>query len=158
MGSSSPLVLVDGVERSFNNIDPEDIESFTILKDASATAVYGVRGANGVILIKTKPGIAGKPSVSVDYYESVTRLTKIPKLADGASYMEAVNEARRNRGSEPIYSEAEVINTRLGTDPVLYPNVDWMNEVFDDFGHNRRANINVRGGGQNVNYYASASY
>lgn len=158
MGSSSPLVLVDGVERSFNNIDPEDIESFTVLKDASATAVYGVRGANGVILIKTKPGIAGKPSVSVDYYESVTRLTKIPKLADGASYMEAVNEARRNRGSEPIYSEAEVINTRLGADRILYPDVDWMNEVFDDLGHNRRANINVRGGGQNVNYYASASY
>ena len=75
MGSSSPLVLVDGVERSFNNIDPEDIESFTILKDASATAVYGVRGANGVILIKTKPGIAGKPSVSVDYYESVRDIT-----------------------------------------------------------------------------------
>ena len=74
--SSSPLVLVDGVERSFNNIDPEDIESFTVLKDASATAVYGVRGANGVVIVKTKPGKVGKPQFSVDYYESFTRLTK----------------------------------------------------------------------------------
>ena len=90
---SRPLVLVDGVERSFNNIDPEDIESFTVLKDASATAVYGVRGANGVIIIKTKPGKVGKPKFSVDYYESVTRLTRIPKLADAYVYMDAANEA-----------------------------------------------------------------
>ena len=157
-GNSNPLVLVDGVERSFNNIDPEDIESFTILKDASATAVYGVRGANGVILIKTKPGIAGKPSVSIDYYESVTRLTKVPELADGATYMEVVNEARRNSGLGAVYSDIEILNTRLGTDTMLYPDVDWMDAVFDNIGHNRRANVNVRGGGQTVQYYASASY
>lgn len=77
--NSKPLVLVDGVERSFNNIDPEDIESFTVLKDASATAVYGVRGANGVILIKTKPGKVGKPQFSVDYYEGFVTLTKKPE-------------------------------------------------------------------------------
>lgn len=158
MGNSNPLILVDGVERSFNNIDPEDIESLTILKDASATAVYGVRGANGVILIKTKPGLSGKPSVSVDYYEGISRLTKIPKLADGTIYMEAVNEARKNNGSARLYSESEILNTRLGTDRILYPNVNWMDEVFNDIGHNRRANVNVRGGGQSANYYASVSY
>ncbi|SBW03474.1 TonB-dependent receptor [uncultured Dysgonomonas sp.] len=158
MGNSNPLVLVDGVERSFNNIDPEDVESLTVLKDASATAVYGVRGANGVILIKTKPGISGKTSVSVDYYEGITRLTKIPKLASGTTYMQAVNEALRNGGNAPKYSETEILNTSLGTDPLLYPNVNWMDEVFNDIGHNRRANINVRGGGQTSNYYASVSY
>ncbi|WP_320980457.1 SusC/RagA family TonB-linked outer membrane protein, partial [Bacteroides sp.] len=96
--TSSPLVLVDGVERSFNDIDPEDIESLTTLKDASATAVYGVRGANGVILIKTKPGKVGKPTVSADYYESFTRFTKMVDLADGITYMNAANEAMRNDG------------------------------------------------------------
>ena len=87
--NSNPLVLVDGVERDFNNIDPNDIESFTVLKDASATAVYGVRGANGVILIKTKPGKVGKPQFTVDYYESFVTLTRKPKLADAYTYMDA---------------------------------------------------------------------
>ena len=90
--NSKPLVLVDGVERSFNNIDPEDIESFTVLKDASATAVYGVRGANGVILIKTKPGKVGKPQFSVDYYEGFVTLTKKPEMADAFTYMDAAND------------------------------------------------------------------
>lgn len=79
--SSSPLVLVDGVERTFNQLDPEDIESFTILKDASATAVYGVRGANGVILIKTKPGRVGKPQFSVDYYEGSNDVDQTGKIS-----------------------------------------------------------------------------
>ena len=93
--TSTPLVLVDGVERGFNDIDPEDIESFTILKDASATAVYGVRGANGVIIIKTKPGKAGKPSINADYYESFTQFTQKVNMADGVSYMQYVNREPR---------------------------------------------------------------
>ena len=156
--TSSPLVLVDGVERSFNDIDPEDIESLTTLKDASATAVYGVRGANGVILIKTKPGKVGKPTVSADYYESFTRFTKMVDLADGITYMNAANEAMRNDGIATKYTEDQIRNTIAGQDPYLYPNVDWLKEIFNDWGHNRRVNVNVRGGSEKVAYYASVSY
>jgi Secretin and TonB N terminus short domain./TonB-dependent Receptor Plug Domain./TonB dependent receptor. len=156
--TSSPLVLVDGVERSFNDIDPEDIESLTTLKDASATAVYGVRGANGVILIKTKPGKVGKPTVSADYYESFTRFTKMVDLADGITYMQAANEAMRNDGIATKYTDEQIRNTIAGKDPYLYPNVDWLKEIFNDWGHNRRVNVNVRGGSEKVAYYASVSY
>ena len=156
--TSSPLVLVDGVERSFNDIDPEDIESLTTLKDASATAVYGVRGANGVILIKTKPGKVGKPTVSADYYESFTRFTKMVDLADGITYMNAANEAMRNDGIATKYTEDQIRNTIAGKDPYLYLNVDWLKEIFNDWGHNRRVNVNVRGGSEKVAYYASVSY
>ncbi len=156
--TSSPLILVDGVERSFNDIDPEDIESLTTLKDASATAVYGVRGANGVILIKTKPGKVGKPTVSADYYESFTRFTKMVDLADGITYMNAANEAMRNDGIATKYTEDQIRNTIAGKDPYLYPNVDWLKEIFNDWGHNRRVNVNVRGGSEKVAYYASVSY
>lgn len=167
--SSSPLVLVDGVERSFNNLDPEDIESFTVLKDASATAVYGVRGANGVVIVKTKPGKAGKPQFNVDYYESFTRLTKTVDMADAYTYMDARNEAQMNSTGtlkySPEYIEAtKKANGLLPNDnkklynPYLYPAVDWADNLFNDWGHNRRGNINIRGGVPNANYYASLTY
>lgn len=156
--TSTPLILVDGVERSFNDIDPEDIESLTTLKDASATAVYGVRGANGVIIIKTKPGKVGKPTVSADYYESFTQFTKKVDLADGVAYMRAANEANRNDGLATKYTDDQIRNTVLGRDPYLYPNVDWLKEIFNDWGHNRRVNVNVRGGSEKATYYASVSY
>ncbi len=166
---SRPLVLVDGVERSFNNIDPEDIESFTVLKDASATAVYGVRGANGVIIIKTKPGKVGKPKFTVDYYESVTRLTRVPKLADAFTYMDAANEAYMNSRGSLLYTPQYIEATKKASgvipndDPeaynsFLYPNVNWNKEMFKQFGHNRRAQISVRGGVPNATYYVSLTY
>ncbi len=166
---SRPLVLVDGVERSFNNIDPEDIESFTVLKDASATAVYGVRGANGVIIIKTKPGKVGKPKFAFDYYESITRLTKIPKLADAYVYMDAANEAYMNSRGTILYTPQYIEATKKADglipndDPTmfnsyLYPNVDWINELFKPLGHNRRAQMSVRGGVPNATYYVSLTY
>ncbi|MDR1089755.1 MAG: TonB-dependent receptor [Prevotella sp.] len=167
--NSSPLVLVDGVERSFNNIDPEDIESFTVLKDASATAVYGVRGANGVILIKTKPGKVGKPQFNVDFYEGFVTLTKRPKLADAYTYMDAANEAYMNTNGSLLYTPQYIEATRkanglLANDnpvmynPYLYPAVNWMDELFNDWGHNRRVNMSVRGGVPNATYYVSLSY
>ena len=167
--SSSPLVLVDGVERSFNNIDPEDIESFTVLKDASATAVYGVRGANGVVIVKTKPGRISKLTFSVDYYESLTRMTKKVDMADAYTYMEARNEAQMNKNNTIAYSQAYIDATKKSNgllpndnprlyNPYLYPAVDWANELFNDWGHNRRANINIRGGAPKASYYASLSY
>ena len=156
--ASTPLILVDGVERSFNDIDPEDIESLTTLKDASATAVYGVRGANGVIIIKTKPGKIGASTISADYYESFTRFTKKVGLTDGVGYMRAANEALANDGLAPKYLDEQIGNTEKGFDPYLYPNVDWLKEVFNDWGHNRRMNVNIRGGNEKLTYYTSISY
>lgn len=167
--NSKPLVLVDGVERGFNNLDPEDIESFTVLKDASATAVYGVRGANGVILIKTKPGKVGKPQFSADYYESFVTLVKKPDLADAITYMEAANEAYMDTRNQLLYTPQYIEATRKANglmandnptmyNPYLYPAVNWMDELFNDWGHNRRVNMSVRGGVPNATYYVSLTY
>jgi TonB-linked SusC/RagA family outer membrane protein len=157
---ATPLILVDGVERPFNDLDPGDIESLTLLKDASATAVYGVRGANGVLIIKTKGGIIGKPVVNVDYYEGLNRFTKVPELADGITYMTAANEAAYNmgRGEYSIYTEDYIANTRAGVDPLLYPNVNWRKEIFKDWASTRRANVNIRGGSQMAQFYSSISF
>ncbi|WP_348688489.1 SusC/RagA family TonB-linked outer membrane protein [Zunongwangia profunda] len=157
-GGNSPLILVDGVQRSLSNIDPRDIASFTVLKDASATAVYGIRGANGVILIETKRGEIGKPEISVDYYEGVTQFTQVPDLADGVTYMELANEALVTRGQPARYSQQTIERTANNYDPLLYPNVDWIDEVFNDFGRNRRVSTNVSGGAEQAKYYVSLGY
>ncbi|UGU17216.1 TonB-dependent receptor [Sinomicrobium kalidii] len=156
--NAGPLILVDGVQRSLDNLDPRDIASFTILKDASATAVYGIRGANGVILIETKRGKIGKPEVSVDYNEGWTSFTNVPDLADGETYMRLANEALTTRGQEPKYSGEYIENTVNQTDKFLYPDVDWIDTVFKDFGRNRRASVNVTGGAENAVYYVSLGY
>ncbi|MVN91278.1 SusC/RagA family TonB-linked outer membrane protein [Mucilaginibacter aquatilis] len=156
--SSSPLVLVDGVERSINNIDPEDIESFTVLKDASGTAVYGVRGANGVVIVKTKTGKVGKPNIFLDYNEGVSSFTKRPRVLDGLQYMNLANEALTNRGGTPKYSQEYIDNTASGVDPLLYPNVNWMDELFNKYSRNRRVNLNASGGVDNAQYYISLAY
>ncbi|MGV3504670.1 MAG: SusC/RagA family TonB-linked outer membrane protein [Adhaeribacter sp.] len=155
---SKPLTLVDGVPREIANIDPEDIESFSILKDASATAVYGVRGANGVILITTKSGKAGKARYNIRYSEGVTAFTKLPDLVDGATYMEMSNEAVTTRGGIPVYSQSDIDQTRSGSDPYLYPNVNWMDEVFNKTGRTRTANANISGGAANSVYYVGLGY
>ena len=159
LNNSSPLVLVDGVERSFSNIDPNDIESFNILKDASSTSVYGVRGANGVILITTKKGLAlEKPRIDVDYYQGITEFTRVPDMVDGVTYMQMANEANVTRGDSPIYSEELIRKTLTQEDPMLYPDVDWFQEIFNRFGNNRKANLSIRGGATRMNYYVSAGY
>ncbi len=157
-GGNSPLILVDGVQRSLDNLDPRDIKSFTVLKDASATAVYGIRGANGVILIETKRGQIGKPEISVDYNEGITQFTQMPDLADGVLYMNLANEALTTRGQVARYSQETIERTANNYDPLLYPNVDWFDEVFDDFGRNRRVSANVSGGAEQARYYVSLGY
>lgn len=158
--NSSPLVLVDGIERTFNNIDPEDIASFTILKDASATAVYGVRGANGVILIETKKGKQGKPQVNMQLNQGITQFTKTPQFADGVTYLTMANEAYANTNprATPLYSAEKIQKTADGSDPDLYPNVNWMKEMFNKHGYNRRVNVNAGGGSEKATYYLSAGY
>ena len=155
---SAPLTLVDGVPRSFANVDPEDIESFSILKDASATAVYGVRGANGVIIINTKSGLKGRPKFTVRYTEGITTPTKITDFVDGATYMEMSNEASTTRGGGALYSREVIEKTRTHADPYLYPNVDWMDEILRDYSHNRSANVNVSGGSDKAVYYIGLAY
>lgn len=167
--NQGPLVLVDGIERDYKQLDPEDIESVTVLKDASSTAVYGVRGGNGVIIITTKPGIVSEPKFTVDYYEGITMLTKIPELVNGYQYMDAANEAYRNTYGMNYYSDKYIENTKMANgllphngDPTvnkyLYPNVDWMDAMYNKLGRNRRANMNIRGGAPNASYYVSLSY
>lgn len=156
--SSSPLILVDGVERSISDIDPEDIESFTVLKDASGTAVYGVRGANGVVIVRTKVGKVGKPSILFDYNEGVSTFTRRPEMADGITYMNLANEATVGRGQAAKYDEEYIQKTASGVDPLLYPNVNWMDELFKDYSRNRRANLNASGGVDNAQYYVSLAY
>ncbi|MFV0507298.1 MAG: SusC/RagA family TonB-linked outer membrane protein [Bacteroidales bacterium] len=159
-GNSSPLVLVDGIERSFSQIDPQDIESFTVLKDASATAVYGVRGANGVILVETKKGSHSKPKVNIQASTGITQFTKVPKFADGVTYMKVANEAYSNTNPEsiPLYSEELIEKTASGEDPDLYPNVNWIDELFSKAGKTNRVNMNVDGGSQSAKYYLSIGY
>lgn len=155
---SAPLVLVDGVPRPFADVDPEDIESFSILKDASATAVYGVRGANGVVLINTKNGTPGNPKFNLRYNEGITRFTQLPKFADGVTYMQLANEALTNRGSAPRYSAQAIEATRTQSDPYLYPNVNWYDAIFNKRGDMRQANLNVNGGTDRATYYVATSY
>lgn len=156
--NGSPLILVDGVERSFQNLDPNDIESFTILKDASSTSVYGVRGANGVILITTKRGKAGRTRINVDFYQGITNFTRVPEVADGVTYLQMANEASVTRGGLPIYSEEIINKTYTQEDPLLYPNVNWFDEIFNKFGNNRKANLNITGGSDKATYYVSAGF
>lgn len=157
-GSSAPLILVDGVERSINNLDPEDIASFTVLKDAAGTAVYGARGANGVILVTTKQGKVGKPSVNLDFSQGISQFTQIPQMADARTYMEAANESFTTRGKPAKYSQDYIDKTLSGVDPELYPNVDWFDALFRKTGGIRRANANVTGGSEFLKYYSSVSY
>jgi len=157
--NAGPLVVVDGVQgRDINSFDPEDIASFAILKDAAATSVYGVAGGNGVILITTKKGTSGKPTLMFNYNQGLTSFTKRPELTDGVSYMLLRNEAQVATGLTPEYSNNYINNTILGTDPYLYPNVDWMEQLFAKTSNNRRANFSARGGSEFANYYVAAAY
>lgn len=153
-----PLILVDGVERNMDNINTEEIESFSILKDASATAVYGVRGANGVILINTKRGTIGKPEVSFRSEVSVLSPTRMPKYIDGYEYGTLINEALNYAGLTPQYSAEDLQLFKDGTDPYFHPNVNWQNEILKDVTYQTINNLNIRGGSENVRYFTNVGY
>jgi len=166
-GSVEPLIIVDGVQRedvnstyagAYNNIDPEDIASISLLKDASATAVYGAKAANGVLIITTKRGVAGKPRISSKFESGVSGLTKIPRMLDGVNYMRLYNEARTNAGETPVYSNETIQKTASGLDPYLYPNVDWIHTIYKDWAPYYNGNVNVSGGGEATRYFLSMSF
>lgn len=155
----SPLLIVDGVpDRDINNIDPEDVESFTILKDATATAVYGTRGANGVIIINTRKGKAGKPTISAELQNGFTGFTYLPKFIDGPTFMELFNEGLTMRGKQAFYTPERIEKHRTGEDPDLYPNVNWYDALFKDYANSNRANLNITGGADIAQYYLSLGY
>lgn len=162
-GARTPLILLDGVEISsgdLNRVPAESIESFSLLKDASATAIYGNRGANGVMLVTTKSGTENTKTVvnvslEASYFQPMNRV----EFADGVTFMQKFNEAEQARSRTPItsprYSEEQILNTMNGVNPYVYPNVDWYDQIFRDGNFNQRANINVQGGGSRVTYYMS---
>jgi TonB-linked SusC/RagA family outer membrane protein len=157
-GTTTPLVLVDGVERSIDGIDPDEIADFTILKDATATAVYGVRGANGVVLVTSKRGVIGKPSVNFRYESGFTSPLQLSKFTDGPTYMQIQNEALTNMGSLPIFTQQQIDRTRSGYDPYYYPNVSWMDELIKPVSQSQHATINVSGGSERMRYFVSGAY
>ena len=156
--SNAALVLVDGFERSLNEISVEDIESFQVLKDASETAIYGSRGANGVILITTRRGKAGKINVNAKVETTYNTRTFTPEYVDGYTYATLLNEARITRNESPMYTDDELFNLQHGLDPDLLPNVDWKDVVLKDGAMSYRASLSLNGGGTNARYYVSASY
>lgn len=153
-GTSTPLVLVDGIERDLDLVDTDDIATFSILKDASASAVYGVRGANGVILITTKKGEVGKPAINVRTEFGFTTPTKRPEMVNSAQWAELYNEAFGRQ----YYSEEEIQKYRDHVDADLYPDVNWFDSLFDDMAANQRVNLSITGGGDNIKYYVSGSF
>lgn len=154
----SPLVLVDGIERTLDDMDPSEIESFSVLKDAAASAVYGVRGANGVIIVNTKRGKLGKPTVDIHYEQGFTQPVKLPKFIGSTDYLSLMNELSLDGGGTEIYSPDLIEKYRTNADPELYPNVDWLDAITKDHATNQRANLTVTGGSDILRYALVASY
>lgn len=162
-GGTDPLVLVDGVPRSMSNIDVDEIESFTVLKDAAATAVYGAEGANGVILVTSKRGKSQKTTVNVTAEHGFATPMRLPSLMDSYQYLSLYNEAAWNDKGNPLVgfqsptSDDILEMYRTGADPDLYPSVDWM-DMLKKHTQNSRYTINFRGGGEKVRFFVSGSY
>ena len=156
--SSAALVLVDGFERDLNEVNVEDVESFSVLKDASATAIYGSKGANGVILINTRRGKEGKININAKIEGFYSMPTKLPDFANGYTYASMANEAKIARNQEPLYQQEELEVFRLGLDPDMYPDVDWMDLMLRKASQSSRASLNMTGGGKTARYYVGGSY
>ncbi|MBQ7855888.1 MAG: TonB-dependent receptor [Alistipes sp.] len=152
--SKTPLILVDGVERDMDLVNVDDIKEMSILKDASATAIYGVRGANGVVMITTRSGDAGKPKVSLSIEGGLVQPTKVPEMLGGVEYAEMYNDATGSM----IYSPETIAKYASGVDPDLYPNVNWVDTLYKDYSWNEKVNVSVSGGGDIAKYYISGSF
>lgn len=155
--SSSALVLIDGVEGNLNDLDANDIESFSVLKDASATAVYGVRGANGVVVVTTKSGKAGKLKINFKANLIMSENAREPEYCDAYTYATLANEARLARGFEPKYNATEMELFRTGLDPDLYPNTNWRDVILRDHVWQNQEFLSIAGGGTAARYYVSLS-
>jgi TonB-linked SusC/RagA family outer membrane protein len=160
---TDPLILIDGFEATSNDLarlQPDDIESFSILKDAAATVLYGARGANGILMVVTKSGQLGDARVNARINVHVATPTMTNEYADGVTYMKMFNEAQVSRSPAlgAFYSEQKIQATALGTNPMVYPNVDWYSELFKNSTINKNANVSVSGGGQVATYHVAGGY
>lgn len=155
--NSRPLILVDGIERDFTQIDPEDIESFSVLKDASATAVYGVRGANGVILIQTKRGIKGKPVITMSLQSTLQQPTRLTKYLGSYEHALLRNESLANDGAGPRFSDADIEHFKTGDSPYTHPDNDYVEDFLKDISFMQNMNLSVRGGTDRLKYYVSTN-
>lgn len=153
---ANPLIQVDGVEREMWDIDPNEIESITVLKDASATAVFGVRGANGVVLITTKRGQEGKAKVSVNLSFSALTPTKMVELADSYGYATFYNQMLANDGKAPLFTETVLQKFKDGSDPIRFPSMDWVDYIMKDVTLQQQHNVSISGGNKQVKYFISA--
>ncbi|PIA82312.1 SusC/RagA family TonB-linked outer membrane protein [Gaetbulibacter sp. 4G1] len=160
-GQNGPLILIDGVELTVDDLarlQPDDIDSFSVLKDPTTTAIYGARGANGIILVTTKSGIQGKPVINMRYETSYSQPVSLIDLADPLTHMRLQNEAGRTRGEFATFTEREIDGVERGLNPNVFPTVDWYDTLFNDFSLSSRFNLNIRGGGDKVRYYVAGSY
>jgi TonB-linked SusC/RagA family outer membrane protein len=157
-GGTSPLILVDGIPREISNIEPDEIESFSLLKDAAATAVYGAEGANGVILVTTKRGSVSKPKISFRSEFSMAQPQRLPEFVDSWDFLELANEALYNDGFDPYKTKEEIEKYRSREDNDLYPNTNWMNELLAKNVTSQRHTLNFRGGAENAKYFVSMAY
>lgn len=157
-GNNDPLVLIDGFERKLDYISADEIENVTVLKDAVSTALYGMKGANGVILITTKRGMTSKPKIDFSYQFNLGTPKRLPDFVDGYTYAEALNEGLRNDGLTERYSVRELTAFRDQTYPRVYPDVDWIDESLRDHSYGHRATFSASGGGQFVKYYTQLNY
>ena len=155
-GGSTPLIQVDGVEREMWDIDPNEIESVTVLKDASATAVFGVRGANGVVLITTKRGAEGKAHISFSSSFSALTPTKMIEQADSYGYATFYNQMLANDGKAPLFSDAVIQKFQDGSDPIRFPSMKWTDYLMKDVTLQQQHNVNISGGNKTVKYFISA--
>jgi TonB-linked SusC/RagA family outer membrane protein len=158
-GNNSPLVVVDGIQgvSGWERINPNDIESISVLKDASA-AIYGAQAANGVILITTKRGSTGKPSISYTFNQGLSQPTRVPKMAGSAVFGEFVNELLEKDKQQPRWTEEELRKFADGSDPVNYPSVNWYDEILEKNTFQSQHNLALRGGSENVKYSISGSF
>lgn len=159
---TNPLILIDGFEASTTDLarmEPDNIESFSILKDASATVLYGPRGANGIIMVVTKSGQEGPARVSARVDFQVAMPTRVNTLLDGVDYMRLYNQARvsRNPLLGTFYSEQKIQSTADGVDPIIFPNIDWYDQLFNKSTNNKRGNFNISGGGKVATYFAAGT-
>jgi len=155
-GASQPLILVDGVERSFFQMDPNEIDNVTVLKDASSTAVFGVRGANGVVLVTTRHGEEGKAKISVTSSGGVQAPTREVGLADSYTFANVFNEMDQNDGKTTrTFSQYQLDRFRLGDEPIMYPNTNWVKALMKDYSVQTQHNVNISGGTKNARYFAS---
>lgn len=153
------LILIDGVERnSFNDLMPEDIENLTVLKDATATAVYGARGANGVLLVTTRRGHEGRMQIRANGKAMLSFLPRLPEYLNAYDYARLSDEARLVRGEAPVFNEAYYHVIREGLDPDLYPDIDWQKELLRRWSMGSQVNLSVSGGGGIARYYISGHY